>query len=203
VDGITYIYYLHKGDNVPFYVGKSNNPLKQRLSKHKRIFGENIQTEILEEVLILEWKFWEKYWISQFKQWGFTLSNKNDGGGGINGFELEGKKHSFLTKEKMRNSKLGKPSNRKGKPCSEAHKKKLSESMKSKHSSPLKGITYHTKQFKDKIGLVHRGKTITEEHKLIISQTQKGKSLSESHKRSISEGSKNKKGTKYVKNEKY
>lgn len=29
-----------------------------------------------------DWKYWESYWIEQFKQWGFNLLNKNKGGGG-------------------------------------------------------------------------------------------------------------------------
>lgn len=199
MDGITYIYYLHKGDNVPFYVGKSNNPNTQRIHKHKLTFGEETCLEILDEVLLGEWKVWEIYWISQFKQWGFILKNKNKGGNGINGYELLGKTHKAETINKMRLSKVGKPSNRKGKACSDNHKILLSKSMKMKTASPLKGNHYHTQESKEKIGLVHIGKILSEEHKYIISKTQKGKVLSESHKNAISEGCKNKKGTKYLK----
>jgi len=202
VDGITYIYYLHKGDNVPFYVGKSNNP-KQRFHIHKRTFGVGTELGILDEVLRVEWKFWEIYWIEQFKQWGFVLKNKNKGGNGINGFELLGKAHTFNTKHKMSLAKIGKPSNRKGKPCSELHKQRLSESMIKKESSPLIGVHYHTKESKEKISITHKGKQIKENHKKIISKSQKGKTLSETHKKAISEGCKRKKGTKYIKNEKY
>jgi hypothetical protein len=196
---ITFIYYLHKGNNIPFYVGKSNNPKRQRLHRHKKKFGENIFIEVLDNVVSSEWKFWERYWISQFKQWGFILENKNNGGNGISGFELLGKIHKDETKEKMRLAKIGKPSNRKGQPCSEIHKLRLSESMKQKEASPLKGISYHNEESKEKIGLIHKDKTISKEQKQKISKTQKGKTLSEAHKKAISEGCKKKKGIKYKK----
>jgi len=186
----TFIYYLHRGDNLPFYVGKSNNPFSQRLHRHKLKFGEDTQIETLDEISKKEWVFWEKYWISQFITWGFVLENKNHGGGGINGFELLGKKHSEKTKQLMSSLKKGKPSNRKGKPCSEIHKQKLSKSMKDKNSSPLKGIHYHTEKSKKLISKIHKGKEISQKQKLAISKTQKGKTISESHKKAISEGNK-------------
>jgi hypothetical protein len=189
----TYIYFLHKGDNIPFYIGKSNNPYKQRLHRHRKKFGENTQLEILEEIPIESWKFWEVYWISQFKCWGFLLENKNGGGGGINGFELLGKKHTEYTKNIMSSLKKGKPSNRKGQPCSEEHKKKLSNVMKSKGNSPLKGIKYHTDISKEKISKIHKGKKISQSQKESISKAQKGKKLSESHIQAIIEGNKRKK----------
>lgn len=199
INDVTFIYYLHRGDNIPFYIGKSNNPKKFRNRRHIRKYGENTQLEILDEVNKQEWKYWERYWISQFKQWGFILENKNNGGNGISGFELLGKIHKDETKEKMRLAKIGQPSNRKGQPCSEIHKLRLSESMKQKEASPLKGISYHTEGSKEKIGLVHKGKNISKEQKQKISQTQKGKTLSEAHKKAISEGCKKKKGIKYKK----
>ena len=33
---MTKIYFLHKGDNIPFYVGETSQPLKYRLNHHKR-----------------------------------------------------------------------------------------------------------------------------------------------------------------------
>jgi hypothetical protein len=194
----TYIYFIHKGDNIPCYIGKTVNS-SIRLKNHKAKNKQYTHLEIIDEVLSSEWKFWERYWISQFKQWGFVLENKNNGGNGISGFELLGKTHKDESKEKMRLAKIGKPSNRKGQPCSEIHKQRLSESMKQKEVSPLKGISYHTEESKEKIGLIHKGKNISKEQKVKISQTQKGKTLSEAHKKAISEGCKKKKGIKYKK----
>jgi len=80
------------------YVGKSNNP-KQRFKahlnkcrkhqKHKsnwieklKILGLKPIFQIIDIVPIDEWKFWEKYWISQMKTWGFNLINYTSGGDG-------------------------------------------------------------------------------------------------------------------------
>ncbi len=75
------IYYLHYGDNIAIYVGRSKN-IKVRLANHKRKFGKNVKIEIIDEVSEIEWMFWEKFYISLFKSWGFDLKNKNNGGGG-------------------------------------------------------------------------------------------------------------------------
>jgi hypothetical protein len=74
------IYILEK-NGVPFYVGKAKNPTR-RIHKHYIKFGEDITISIIDEVKEYEWKFWESYWIEQFKQWYFKLENKNNGGGG-------------------------------------------------------------------------------------------------------------------------
>lgn len=79
---LTYIYFLHKGDNIPFYVGKSINKNLHRSYQHKKTYGKNTLIEIIDTVNTNDWKFWESYWIEQFKQWGFILKNKNNGGGG-------------------------------------------------------------------------------------------------------------------------
>ena len=41
--------------------------------------------EILDEVPENDWEFWEMYWIIQFKNWGFNLTNMTKGGEGGNG----------------------------------------------------------------------------------------------------------------------
>jgi hypothetical protein len=89
---ITYIYYLHIGDNIPFYIGKSISP-KGRISDHKRRFGKVI-LEIIDHIPTEEWLFWEKWYIELFKSWGFKLKNKNKGGGGTSF-------HSEKTKQLM------------------------------------------------------------------------------------------------------
>ena len=115
---ITFIYYLHRGDNIPFYVGKTVNRYSRELEhKWKNKGGCKPEFVIIDEVPTNEWKFWEKYWISQFKQWGFVLENKNNGGGGLvsrtkeslkkQSQSLMGHVISETTKEKMRKSALG------------------------------------------------------------------------------------------------
>jgi hypothetical protein len=77
---MTSIYALSK-ENYIFYIGKTIN-VHSRLYEHKQKYGSNIEIIILDEVEDNEWIFWEKYYISLFKSWGYILKNKNDGGGG-------------------------------------------------------------------------------------------------------------------------
>lgn len=75
-----YIYLLEIENNI-CYVGKTND-IKRRIKEHTRKLSTNFRYTILDEIKDKNWKFWEQYWIEQFKQWGFTLLNKNNGGGG-------------------------------------------------------------------------------------------------------------------------
>jgi hypothetical protein len=83
---MTYIYCLYK-NNIPFYVGKSNN-LKHRKYDHMKKYGKDIILEELDKVAKDAWIYWEKWWIALFKSWGFKLINENNGGGGCVGNEL-------------------------------------------------------------------------------------------------------------------
>jgi hypothetical protein len=151
------IYYLHKGDNIPFYVGKSKNPnFRKAEHRWKNKGGTKPEMVILEEVNPEEWKFWEKWYISLFQSWGFVLDNKNKGGGGVMSHTKYSKqkisqsqigKHvSKVSKIKMRNSALG----RHHTPIQSA---KLSKSLKeyySKNKGSFKGKK-HTKETKKKL----------------------------------------------------
>ena len=95
-----YIYTLSDPrNNQVRYVGKTNNP-KQRRSAHgvltreqksrKKNWVKHLKSlslkpvfEIIEEVSIDEWKEAEKFWITQFKAWGFILLNHTSGGDGL------------------------------------------------------------------------------------------------------------------------
>jgi group I intron endonuclease len=79
------------------YVGKTNN-LKIRLQGHKDetkrgvkshknnwikgLLKEGLNPEIIiiDEIESDDWSWLEIYWISQFKTWGFNLTNATDGG---------------------------------------------------------------------------------------------------------------------------
>lgn len=80
------------------YVGKANN-LTQRYKAHlnrarkhqthKKNWLEQLKREglrpIIEVVDIVpvgDWRYWERYWIAQMRQWGFNLVNHTDGGDG-------------------------------------------------------------------------------------------------------------------------
>ncbi len=97
----TYIYTLeHPITNEIKYVGKTNSP-KRRLHHHWTVgHKSNNKTgnwlkslkklklkpimEIIDET-IDNWQQLEMYWISQFKTWGFKLTNHTDGGEGVYG----------------------------------------------------------------------------------------------------------------------
>ncbi len=92
-------YYRHIFD------GKNNGGKNKRCSWVKSLLNKNEKPimEIIDEINEKEWVFWEQYWISQFKTWGFKLVNDSDGGEGS-----YGRKVSDETKNKMSLAKKGK-----------------------------------------------------------------------------------------------
>lgn len=116
------IYFLTK-ENIPFYIGKTSPHFKhKREYKHKVKFGFDIRMEIIEEVEDENWGYWECYWIEQFKQWGFKLKNKNNGGGGCEKMPEISKK---LIGDKNRKPKPPNFKGNKGTPHSEETKQKM------------------------------------------------------------------------------
>jgi hypothetical protein len=131
----TIIYYLHRGDKVPFYVGKTKNqPNKREKSHQKRLNDYSIILEIIDYVE--DWRYWEKHYITLFKNLGHILINQNSGGGGpeivkestkqkisqankgtthplegrlATSKKLKGRKLLQEQVEKIRQAKLGKP----------------------------------------------------------------------------------------------
>ncbi len=77
---MTKIYILER-NNVPFYVGKTLQKIKDRYYTHgdKKTNSKIIEIDCVDNN---EWKFWESWYIEVFKSWGFKLENKNNGGGG-------------------------------------------------------------------------------------------------------------------------
>ncbi len=108
----TNIYYLHNGDNVPFYIGKTVQKPSKRLNNHKKVFGKKTLLEVIDIVENNNWLFWEKYYISLFKSWGFILKNKNEGGGGCITHEVP----------KSARKKISETHKNKKKPFTEDHK---------------------------------------------------------------------------------
>jgi hypothetical protein len=81
------------------YVGKTQVGLKTRLKGHVKeakklklysskwinsllVQNKHPIIELLDIVNENDWCFWEEYWISQFKSWGFKLTNLHRGGTG-------------------------------------------------------------------------------------------------------------------------
>ena len=79
----TYIYLIEVSSS-SVYIGKTVNP-KAREYSHKLNYGKNIKYGLIDEINSTnakDWKPLECYWIEQFRQWGFSILNKNQGGGG-------------------------------------------------------------------------------------------------------------------------
>jgi hypothetical protein len=98
---ITYIYILENIHNNPnlVYVGKTKNP-HNRKQNHIAKYGPNIIYTIIDQINTLDrdvWKPIESYWMEQFKQWGFELENKNEGGSGVS-FHTEETKDKLVKK---------------------------------------------------------------------------------------------------------
>jgi hypothetical protein len=113
----TKIYYLHNGDNKPFYIGKSRKAYN-RLTQHKVAYGRDTEMVIISEVK--DWRRWEKYYIKKYTDLGYDLTNKNEGGGGPETVSKE-------TRYKISKSSIGMPKGHKGKPFSDEHKAAIKE----------------------------------------------------------------------------
>ena len=124
------------------YIGKTSKKLKERLSCHisdakvKRYKNHNSNwifslleqeiepvIELLDEVDDNNWILFEQYWISQFKSWGFRLTNLCSGGKGGTG-NIPSKETIELRASKLR-----------GIPCSERTKEKISKANAGKPKS--------------------------------------------------------------------
>lgn len=157
----TTIYFLQDPMN-PFkgYIGKTDHPDRRKKSHFynsslipktkKNDWIKNLKSQnmlpIFKEVDVVlksEWKFWEIYWISQFKTWEFELKNGTDGGDGIT--------MTPETKEKMSIAK-------KGKKLSLLHRHNIGKSSKGRKFK-------HTLKTREKMSIAHKGKKLTEEHK--------------------------------------
>lgn len=98
------------------YIGKAGN-VKRRLQRHLReskkdtrspkkawvksllCAGKRPVLEPLDNVPANEWEFWEQYWISQCKAWGYSLTNSTRGGDGVEMGQVpwnKGKKGSVM-----------------------------------------------------------------------------------------------------------
>ena len=132
----TKIYYLHRGNGIPFYIGKSKNSY-DRLQNHKQTYGPSVEMVIISEVK--NWKRWEQYYIKKYKDLGYNLENKNKGGGGVDFVSEE-------TKQKISNhptrgkliaiANTGMTKIHKGRPFTEDHKNKIRETRDFLKSRP-------------------------------------------------------------------
>lgn len=76
----THIYYLHRGDNIPVYIGKAIKP-HRRLKEH-RCHKQDFDLCIATIDIVKDWKYWEEFYIELFTSWGFELENQTKKGRG-------------------------------------------------------------------------------------------------------------------------
>lgn len=119
------IYYLHKGDDIPFYIGYTKNS-KHRLGHHRKKYGTLTEMVELDLVCNDDKKSIESMYIGLFRSWGFNLINKNDGGGGP-------LFHNDRTKAKISQWYVDNNHNpRTGNKMSSLSKKRISKALKGK-----------------------------------------------------------------------
>ncbi len=162
------IYYLHRGDNIPFYIGYTKH-LKNRLNDHRRKKGNEVEMIEIDECLEEDKKLIETMYIQLFKSWEFNLENCNTGGGGPS-FQTEeaiqkyknwrkdkkpmlGKKQSEETRKRKSDALKGKPKPegfgdmmrevRLGIPKPEGMGEKVSKALKGKTSKKSKTVTQY------------------------------------------------------------
>jgi hypothetical protein len=150
------------GDSNKVYIGKTKN---SREEFHKRIFGDQIKYNYIDEVDSLDYKDWEPletYWIEQFRQWGFKVMNirKKGGSGPIT--------HSEETKQKLRISN--------SKPKPEGFGEKVTQRLLNKKQS-IETINKRVKK--------NKGKKRTPEQREILSKVFKGRVYNEERNKKI------------------
>lgn len=147
------------------YIGKTVRSLNKRLISHKsELFntkkkqwmqelsavGLEPKIELIDEVDIADWIFWEKYYISLFRSWGLAKFNISKGGGGD---FWTGKDRGQEFRDKL--SKSWKPNI-----LSDESKKRKSEKLKSRIKSA---------EEIEKIRTALLGKKLSVEHKQALS----------------------------------
>lgn len=123
-----HIYFLHYGDGVPVYIGKTTNLGRRRMA-HSTERKTKIFIEKIDLVNEKDWKFWEEFYISLFKSWGFILENKTDKGRGPEN------NRQVTWGDKIKESKKGHSM------FNEDWKQKISDSLKGRPRSSTAGKT--------------------------------------------------------------
>jgi group I intron endonuclease len=140
-------------NNGKCYIGQAINSLKRYKYGHLSSYSLKAKTlknswlksllaqgldpvlEILDEVPESEWPFWERYYISLYKSWGFNLMNGTLGGDGIGKGTLSGDKNPSKRPEirkKLSEANLGVKSFWFGKKFTTEHCENLGISKKGK-----------------------------------------------------------------------
>ncbi len=136
------------------YIGKTVN-LKKRLKGHldeakdinskithkvswiRSLLKQGIEPvlNIIDEVNESEWEFWERHYISLYRNWGFRLTNGTEGGDGNMCWQTH---HTEETKRKISLAHIGKPK-------SKEHKRNLGLA----HGNPVISLNLETGESKE------------------------------------------------------
>jgi hypothetical protein len=173
----TFIYELiDPRTNETKYIGKTNNP-QNRLRKHinesergvisyknnwiKGLLESGLKPifNVIDEVLLEEWSFWERFYISLYKSWNLKLTNLTEGGD--TGPCLKGKKNGMYGRKHTSETKLKIGLINKGNKYNLG--KHLSKKTKLKIGLANKGNKYNlgritSEETKNKISLANKGK---------------------------------------------
>jgi hypothetical protein len=149
---ITYIYLITGIYNSPLavYIGKTVHP-KTRKNHHVQKYGHDITYHIIDEVNSScreDWEPLESYWIEQFRQWGFEVVNKNNGGGGPIYKTLESRQkqsNSLKGRSKPTNHGINVSLANKGKP-KHSDESRRNISIKNSHPQTVVKCPYCDKQ---------------------------------------------------------
>lgn len=201
----TFIYALFEGESVR-YIGKANDPrrrfathLRDSYASHKCTWvkgllnkGTKPTMEIVDEVPISQWEFWEQHYMDLYRSWGFDLVNINDAGAG-------GSILSDAAKKKM--------SSRKGWKMTEEQRKKISDAKKGRKLSPEHAAAFasfwkgknRTEEDISKKREAGKRRVINPESVAKMKATLTGRKLSEEHKIAIRKGGMGKKHTEETK----
>lgn len=143
--------YIGKAQNIDrrYQLHLCTSSLKVKTKKNSWIVslakqGLKPDLQILDEVPEMGWQFWERYWISQFKTWGFKLTNGTDGGDGTN---LKNRIFSQEHRRKLSNALKGK------KPSPETRKKQALAKIGTKHNLGTK----YTDEQRKRVSDAHKG----------------------------------------------
>lgn len=90
---IEHIRNAKRSKKIGYYHNYNHNWINKELSN-----GATIIVELLDVVPFEHWKESEQYWISQFRTWGFKLTNLTDGG--------EGNVNQVFSKESLQKKRL-------------------------------------------------------------------------------------------------
>lgn len=185
----TIIYALVESDTGQIrYVGKTNQPLKDRLARHltsdrgthrcnwiKSVLARSaeVQAIILEELPPdVDWQAAERRWIAMYREAGARLVNSTDGGEGLHNPTDE-------LRAKLRLGRLGK---KMPPEVVERHRKMMTGSKrtpeqraKMREAAKKRGISPETRE---KINVALRGRKLTDEHKAAIGRGSRGRKAS-------------------------